>query len=79
MKGGGHELVPARAVLAMYERAGIDLRVRTVVAEHIERVLAAADGNMAAAADALGINRRSLQRRARRQARTKKRRGYGIG
>lgn len=64
---GRHEIIRARAVLALYKRIGIDLRISTVVEEHIARVLDAADGNLAAAADALGVNRRSLQRRQRRE------------
>ena len=53
-----------------------EIRLKHVVDQHIKRVLAATDGNLSVAAELLGINRRSLQRHARRKrkrARAKKR------
>jgi ActR/RegA family two-component response regulator len=44
-----------------------EVRLRSVVAAHIERVLAASDHNLSLAAELLGMNRRSLQRYARRK------------
>jgi ActR/RegA family two-component response regulator len=44
-----------------------DVRLRAIVAAHIERVLEASDHNLSLAADLLGMNRRSLQRYARRK------------
>jgi ActR/RegA family two-component response regulator len=44
-----------------------EIRLRRVVAAHIERVLDATDHNLSLAADLLGMNRRSLQRYARRK------------
>ena len=44
-----------------------DVRLRSIVAAHIERVLEASDHNLSLAADLLGMNRRSLQRYARRK------------
>jgi ActR/RegA family two-component response regulator len=44
-----------------------EVRLRRVVAAHIERVLEATDHNLSLAADLLGMNRRSLQRYARRK------------
>jgi len=49
-----------------------DVRLRSVVAAHIESVLAASDHNLSLAADLLGMNRRSLQRYARRKQERRK-------
>jgi ActR/RegA family two-component response regulator len=45
-----------------------DVRLARVVNSHVERVIDAADGNLTVAAELLDVNRRSLQRRNRRQA-----------
>jgi ActR/RegA family two-component response regulator len=45
-----------------------DVSMRSIVDRHIVRVLDAADGNLSVAADLLGINRRTMQRYARRRA-----------
>jgi transcriptional regulator with GAF, ATPase, and Fis domain len=47
---------------------GDEVRLRSVVSAHIERVLEASDHNLSLAAELLGMNRRSLQRYARRKA-----------
>lgn len=43
------------------------LSLEELVHEHIERVLAEHNGNISAAARALGMHRRTLQRKLRRQ------------
>ena len=43
--------------------------VDQLVQEHIERVLAEHNGNISAAARALGMHRRTLQRKLRKQGR----------
>ena len=53
------------------------VRLRSVVAAHIERVLAASDHNLSLAAELLGMNRRSLQRYARRKQEKRLARGKG--
>ncbi|HEY2749171.1 MAG TPA: helix-turn-helix domain-containing protein [Polyangia bacterium] len=50
-----------------------EVRLRRVVSAHIERVLEATDHNLSLAADLLGMNRRSLQRYARRKQERPKR------
>jgi two-component system, response regulator RegA len=45
------------------------LSLEETVRQHILRVLAAHDGNISAAARALGMHRRTLQRTLQRQAR----------
>jgi ActR/RegA family two-component response regulator len=40
-----------------------DLRLRTVLDAHIQRVIRACEGNISLAAKLLGVHRRSLQRR----------------
>ena len=55
--------------LAYLGAVGADeVRLRTMVSAHIERVLEASDHNLSLAAELLGMNRRSLQRYARRKA-----------
>lgn len=62
------EIISARATLEMCRRAGIELRVRVVMQQHVDWVLDMAGGNLSAAAAELGVDRRSLQRHnARRQ------------
>jgi ActR/RegA family two-component response regulator len=53
-----------------------DVNLARVVADHIARVLDAADGNLSLAAELLGVNRRTMQRYKRRQrSRSRARRG----
>ncbi|MCU1277411.1 MAG: hypothetical protein JWM53_957 [bacterium] len=44
-----------------------ELRLKRVIDTHIRRVLDATDENLSAAADLLGMHRRSLQRYVRRR------------
>ena len=70
---GSKETIKAGHVIAIYKALGIPLRLREVVAAHIERVMDATGGNKKAAAEALGIDRRSLQRRENRTRTRRKR------
>ena len=54
-----------------------EVRLRSVVSAHIERVLEASDHNLSLAAELLGMNRRSLQRYARRKQEGRKARARG--
>lgn len=51
-----------------------EVRLRSVVDAHINRVLAATDGRLSTASELLGIHRRSLERYVRRKARGRTRR-----
>lgn len=44
-----------------------EVRLRNVIDQHIDRVIAASDDNVSAAAKLLGMHRRSLQRHLRRK------------
>jgi len=50
------------------------VRLKNVIDQHIDRVIAASDDNLSAAAKLLGMHRRSLQRHLRRRQRVSKRR-----
>jgi ActR/RegA family two-component response regulator len=45
-----------------------EVRLRHVIARHIDRVLEAADGNRSVTAQLLGIDRRTMQRHANRRS-----------
>lgn len=62
----------AHAVAAALKASGVDLTLKTLNDQHIASVLNLVDGNLVVAADLLGVNRRSLQRRARRSARRRR-------
>jgi ActR/RegA family two-component response regulator len=67
-------VVAAHAVAEGLRAAGVDLRIKPLIAERVEHVLGLVDGNLSVAARMLGINRRSLQRRQARERRKKARR-----
>lgn len=69
--------VSSKAIVDAFK--GTDLTLRTAKDEHIEKVMRLVDGNISAAAALLGINRRSLQRRACRARRGGRGRGRGRG
>ncbi|MCU1277072.1 MAG: hypothetical protein JWM53_618 [bacterium] len=50
-----------------------DVRMQRVIESHIARVLDAADGNLSLSAKLLGVNRRTLQRYARRKGPARRR------
>src|SRR5258708_5331690 len=52
-----------RALLRLGVRTPLDAHLQTVEEAHLLRVLAVCDGNRSLAADVLGLERRTLQRR----------------
>lgn len=68
MRGPSTAMAVAKALRA----AGVDMRIRTLVDHQIGLVMRLVEGNLSVAAQLLGVNRRSLQRRqARLRARRK--------
>lgn len=59
-----HRRALALAILGV--RFTSEVRLANVASDHVDRVMDATDGNLSLAAEMLGINRRSLQRRRQR-------------
>lgn len=65
-------VVEAHAIRDGLRAAGVDLRIKPVIAAHVDMVLGLVDGNKMVAADLLGMHRRSLQRYVGRQTKARR-------
>jgi ActR/RegA family two-component response regulator len=71
MRRPSERITPDLALAFLGARSAQDVRMRHVVAEHIARVLDATNGNLSLTAQLLGVNRRTMQRYARRRRRAR--------